>query len=154
MIKITEINQKEFAQCQSCLKSNEETTLYQVEIGKTMNSTITLKLCSQCLQNLETDIIAATKKEYRRNLYNERLKLAQNQLCPLQGCIIEVANGRRGVVLEGYSKEDTKHLGMFGQYVKAFMFDCFGGDEFCYGWDYVENPTDEELRKAAEWNLL
>lgn len=150
MVKVSLMTNEDFEQCSSCLKSTEETALYQVEIGKTMASTISLKLCHQCLLELEKEIGFQTKARRR---YDKLLKSAQTQLCPLQGCIIEV-DGRRGAVIDGFSKEDTKRLGMFGQYVKAYMFDTESGDEFCYGWDYVENPTDEELRKAAEWNLF
>lgn len=37
MVKIEKMNQEDFWQCFSCLKSKEETDMYEIEIGKNLN---------------------------------------------------------------------------------------------------------------------
>lgn len=56
MINIELMDEEEFRQCGSCLKSTEETDIYKIEIGKTMRQTSTLKLCSECLKELKDKI--------------------------------------------------------------------------------------------------
>jgi predicted translin family RNA/ssDNA-binding protein len=47
----------EYLQCSSCLCNNSDTTIYRITIGKTDRQTITLKLCANCLKELQTKIM-------------------------------------------------------------------------------------------------
>ncbi len=61
---------EEFIQCSSCLKSTEETDVYKIEVGKTKNQTIILKLCRDCLMDLGNQIY---------EIYKEETELIDNQ---------------------------------------------------------------------------
>ena len=50
------MNDEEFIQCASCMKSTEETNIYKIEIGKTIRQTSILKLCHECLMDLGNQI--------------------------------------------------------------------------------------------------
>ena len=56
MVKVTQMTNKEFEQCSSCLKSNEETVVYKVETGKTSQCVSAIKLCKECLNELGEQI--------------------------------------------------------------------------------------------------
>ena len=52
MVSFKRIEDDDFVQCASCLKSNEETDLYLIEVGKTRNATSSTKLCRHCANAL------------------------------------------------------------------------------------------------------
>jgi hypothetical protein len=58
MVKVdkTENVESEYIQCSSCLKSNEETKIFKLIIGKNLRQTTTIKLCEDCLRDLREDI--------------------------------------------------------------------------------------------------
>lgn len=47
---------EEFIQCSSCMRSSEETDIYKIEVGKTIRQTSVLKLCRNCLKELNMQI--------------------------------------------------------------------------------------------------
>lgn len=47
---------EEFNQCSGCLRSSEETDIYKIEVGKTIRQTSVLKLCRNCLKELNMQI--------------------------------------------------------------------------------------------------
>ena len=50
---------EKFIQCSSCMKSSEETNIYKIEVGKTIRQTSVLKLCRNCLKELNMQISKA-----------------------------------------------------------------------------------------------
>lgn len=56
MVNVEKMNDEEFIQCASCMKSTEETNIYKIEIGKTKRQTSILKLCHECLTDLGNQI--------------------------------------------------------------------------------------------------
>jgi hypothetical protein len=46
----------EYLQCSSCLCDNTDTTIYRIIVGKNDRQTTTLKLCANCLKELQTKI--------------------------------------------------------------------------------------------------
>lgn len=58
MVKVSLMTNEDFSQCSSCLKNNEETNIYKVEIGKTPQNVSVVKLCNECLLELDKQITA------------------------------------------------------------------------------------------------
>lgn len=56
MVNVEKMNDKEFIQCVSCMKSTEETEIYKIAVGKTKHQTSSLKLCHECLMDLGNQI--------------------------------------------------------------------------------------------------
>lgn len=55
--KVDEVEQaQEYLQCSSCLKSNEDTDMFRIIIGKTIQQTTTIKLCEECMRDLFDDL--------------------------------------------------------------------------------------------------
>lgn len=49
MINIKKIDKESVCTCTSCQKSNEESQLYEIKIGKVERQTTTIRLCYECL---------------------------------------------------------------------------------------------------------
>lgn len=56
MVNVERMNDEEFIQCASCMKSTEETEIYKIEVGKTKRQTSIMKLCRDCLMDLGNQI--------------------------------------------------------------------------------------------------
>lgn len=61
MVNIEKMNGNErFIQCSSCMKSSEQIDIYKIKVGKTMRQTSILKLCYECLKDLNEQIYQQT----------------------------------------------------------------------------------------------
>lgn len=49
MVNIKKIDKKSVCACTSCQKSNEDSELYEIKIGKSERQTVTIRLCYECL---------------------------------------------------------------------------------------------------------
>lgn len=56
MVNVERMNDEEFIQCASCMKSTEEAEIYKIEVGKTKRQTSIIKLCRECLMDLGNQI--------------------------------------------------------------------------------------------------
>lgn len=58
MISIEKANniEKEYLQCSSCLKCNDDVDIFKLIIGKDLRHTTTIKLCEECMRELFDDL--------------------------------------------------------------------------------------------------
>lgn len=58
MISIEKANniEREYLQCSSCLKYNDDVDMFELIIGKDLRQTTSIKLCEECMRDLFDDL--------------------------------------------------------------------------------------------------
>lgn len=61
MIIVNKLENDEWKPCVSCQKSNQDSDIYEVKIGKSERQTVTIRLCYECVCDLIGKMMLLTK---------------------------------------------------------------------------------------------